>query len=51
MVINDVDRHLTIAYAMNKMDAGSAGNDAVRSYVAEVYKALGVPIPGAGGKL
>ncbi|KAK6226874.1 beta-lactamase [Colletotrichum tabaci] len=50
MVINDVDRHLTIAYAMNKMDAGSAGNDAVRSYVAEVYKALGVPIPGAGGK-
>ncbi|KAK1948671.1 beta-lactamase [Colletotrichum sublineola] len=45
MVINDVDRHITIAYAMNKMDAGSAGNDAVRSYVAEIYEALGVPIP------
>ncbi|KAK1977219.1 beta-lactamase [Colletotrichum cereale] len=50
MVINDVDRHITIAYAMNKMDAGAAGNDAVRSYVAEIYKVLGVPISTANGK-
>ncbi|GKT55256.1 beta-lactamase [Colletotrichum tofieldiae] len=51
MVINDVGRHVTIAYAMNKMDAGAAGNDALRSYVAEIYKALGVPIPTLDGKL
>ncbi|KAK2050312.1 beta-lactamase [Colletotrichum somersetense] len=50
MVINDVDRHITIAYAMNKMDAGAAGNNAVRSYVAEIYKALGVHTPSTNGK-
>ncbi|KAK1996218.1 beta-lactamase [Colletotrichum falcatum] len=50
MVINDVDRHVTIAYAMNKMDAGTVGNAAVRSYVAEIYKVLGVPISTTTGK-
>ncbi|EFQ26168.1 beta-lactamase [Colletotrichum graminicola] len=50
IIINDVDRHITIAYAMNKMDPGTAGNGAVRSYVAEIYKALGVPISNANGK-
>ncbi|KAF6803772.1 beta-lactamase [Colletotrichum sojae] len=45
LVINDVDRRITIAYAMNKMSNSTAGNDAVISYIG-VYKALGVPIPG-----
>ncbi|WYZ34589.1 hypothetical protein EsH8_I_000865 [Colletotrichum jinshuiense] len=51
IVINDLDRNLTIAYAMNKMSGGTAGNEAVRTYVAEIYKALGVPIPGADNKV
>ncbi|KAF6808453.1 beta-lactamase [Colletotrichum plurivorum] len=46
LVINDVDRRITIAYTMNKMSNSTAGNDAVISYIGEVYKALGVPIPG-----
>ncbi|KAI3393025.1 hypothetical protein diail_4801 [Diaporthe ilicicola] len=45
MVINDLDRHLTIGYAMNKMEGGTAGNTSVKAYVAEIYKALGCPIP------
>ncbi|KAK1545571.1 beta-lactamase [Colletotrichum paranaense] len=44
MLINDLDRRITIAYAMNKMSLGSAGNEAVYAYVAEIYKALGVPV-------
>ncbi|KAL3306676.1 beta-lactamase [Colletotrichum asianum] len=44
MTVNDIDRHITISYAMNKMDPGTAGNAAVREYVAQVYEALGVPI-------
>lgn len=44
MVINDVDRNMTIAYAMNKMESGSAGNTSVMAYVEEIYKALGVPV-------
>lgn len=45
MVINDVDRHMTIGYAMNKMEMGTAGNTSVRAYVEEIYKALGQPSP------
>ncbi|POS75282.1 beta-lactamase [Diaporthe helianthi] len=44
MVINDVDRNITIAYAMNKMEHGTVGNTAFRAYVGEIYKALEVPV-------
>ncbi|TEA18659.1 Beta-lactamase domain-containing protein 2 [Colletotrichum sidae] len=44
-VINDIDRSITICYAMNKMESGTVGNTAFRAYVAEIYKALGVSIP------
>ncbi|KAL1846983.1 hypothetical protein Daus18300_014087 [Diaporthe australafricana] len=43
LVINDLDRHITIGYTMNKMENGTAGNNSVKAYVAEIYKALGVP--------
>lgn len=45
LVINDLDRHITIGYTMNKMENGSAGNTSVRAYAAEIYKALGVSLP------
>ncbi|KXH67076.1 beta-lactamase [Colletotrichum salicis] len=51
MLINDLDRRITIAYAMNKMSLGSAGNEAVYAYVAEIYKALGVPVGTTNGKI
>lgn len=54
MVINDVDRHMTIGYAMNKMEMGTAGNTSVKVYVDEIYKALGITLPSqeaAGGHL
>lgn len=44
MVINDLDRNMTIGYAMNKMEMGTAGNTSVRAYVEEIYKALGTSI-------
>ncbi|KAF9879173.1 beta-lactamase [Colletotrichum karsti] len=44
MVINDVDRGVTICYTMNKMGPGIAGNNAIQQYVAEIYQALGVSI-------
>ncbi|OLN85067.1 Beta-lactamase domain-containing protein 2-like protein 3 [Colletotrichum chlorophyti] len=44
MVINDLDHRITIAYAMNKLESGSTGNASVKAYVAEIYKALGVPV-------
>ncbi|KAG8170051.1 hypothetical protein KVR01_000796 [Diaporthe batatas] len=48
LVINDVDRNMTIAYAMNKMEQEIAGNTSIRAYVGEIYKALGIPV---GAKL
>lgn len=45
MVINDLDRNMTITYAMNKMEMGTAGNKSVVAYVEEIYKALGYPLP------
>ncbi|KAL2286988.1 hypothetical protein FJTKL_06482 [Diaporthe vaccinii] len=45
VVINDLDRHMTIGYAMNKMEMGTAGNTSVRAYVDEIYKALGASPP------
>jgi CubicO group peptidase (beta-lactamase class C family) len=44
MLINDLDRNMTIAYAMNKMEPGLAGNASVKEYIAEIYKALEVPV-------
>ncbi|KAK2599872.1 hypothetical protein N8I77_011593 [Diaporthe amygdali] len=50
MVINDLDRNMTIAYAMNKMESGTAGNTSVKAYVEEIYKALGcLPLPNETG--
>ena len=42
--IIDLDRRVTIAYAMNKMSHGVPGNAALRAYVGAIYKALGVRI-------
>lgn len=45
MVINDLDRNMTIGYAMNKMEMGTAGNTSVKAYIEEIYKALGQTTP------
>ncbi|KAK5076218.1 hypothetical protein LTR64_006304 [Lithohypha guttulata] len=45
IVIIDCDRRLTIAYAMNKMDAVSLGGTRTRSYIEAVYRALNVSLP------
>ncbi|ORY58137.1 beta-lactamase [Pseudomassariella vexata] len=42
IVIMDLDRRLTITYAMNKMSDTGMGNGSGRSYVRAIYKALGV---------
>jgi len=41
IVIMDLDRKVTVTYAMNKMGAGTIGNPRTQAYVKEVYKALG----------
>ena len=41
IVIMDVDRKMTVTYAMNKMGAGTLGNPRTQAYVNEIYKALG----------
>lgn len=41
-----MDRNITIAYAMNKMEPGTAGNTSVKAYVEEIYKALGTSVGG-----
>ncbi|APA13909.1 hypothetical protein sscle_12g086790 [Sclerotinia sclerotiorum 1980 UF-70] len=42
IVIMDLDRHLTISYAMNKMDAtGGLGSDRTKAYVNAIYSAFG----------
>ncbi|KAK5946296.1 hypothetical protein PMZ80_000438 [Knufia obscura] len=42
IVIMDVGRRLTITYVMNKMGAGTMGNERTKAYVDKVYEALGV---------
>ncbi|KAJ8064137.1 hypothetical protein OCU04_007972 [Sclerotinia nivalis] len=42
IVIMDLDRHLTVSYAMNKMDAtGGLGSDRTKAYVNAIYSAIG----------
>ena len=47
IVIMDVERGITVTYAMNKMGQGTLGNDRTHAYVNEVYKALGVDSVGS----
>ncbi|KAI1500310.1 beta-lactamase [Biscogniauxia marginata] len=42
--IMDLDRGVTITYAMNKMGQDMIGKKAVRAYVAATYKTLGIEI-------
>ncbi|KPM46315.1 hypothetical protein AK830_g137 [Neonectria ditissima] len=42
MAIVDLDRRLTIAYAMNKMSNTGLGNMAAKAYIQAVYRALGI---------
>ncbi|WP_420595938.1 serine hydrolase domain-containing protein [Deinococcus sp.] len=46
MIVMDLERRLTIGYAMNRMAAGIIGSDRSESYVRAVYEALGVQVPG-----
>lgn len=40
----DLDRGITIAYAMNKMDLGTLGGARTQSYVRAAYRALGIEL-------
>lgn len=40
LVVNDLEHRLTIAYMMNKMNAGVLGSPRCAAYVTECYKAL-----------
>ncbi|CZR69692.1 related to beta-lactamase [Phialocephala subalpina] len=42
VVIMDLDRKVTIAYAMNKMDNVGLGSTRTKAYVKAIYQALGV---------
>lgn len=42
MVVNDLDRHMTIAYMMNKMAPGLVGNPTSAAIIAAAYEAVGV---------
>lgn len=44
MGIVDVDRRMTIGYAMNKMHPVGMGSVCTKAYVAEIYRILGVEI-------
>lgn len=48
MIIMDLDRQVTIGYAMNKMSGIGLGNDAVIAYAKAIYKALGVDLQRSG---
>jgi hypothetical protein len=41
MVVVDLDRKVTIAYVMNKMEEVGLGSRKAREYIAAVYAALG----------
>lgn len=40
-VVMDLDRRVTIAYVMNKMEMVGLGNNRTKAYIAAAYKALG----------
>ncbi|KAJ5841146.1 hypothetical protein N7534_010976 [Penicillium rubens] len=40
MLIMDLDRRMTIGYAMNKMEAGVLGNENVKAYVNAIYEIM-----------
>jgi hypothetical protein len=42
IVIMDLDRKVTIAYAMNKMENIGLGNTRTKMYVKAIYQALSV---------
>lgn len=42
IVICDLDRKMTITYAMNKMENAGLGNDRTKEYVKAIYKVFGV---------
>jgi CubicO group peptidase (beta-lactamase class C family) len=42
IVLMDLERKITLTYAMNKMGDGTLGSGRTQAYVNEVYKALGV---------
>jgi CubicO group peptidase (beta-lactamase class C family) len=48
LVVSDLDRRLTISYAMNKMAPGVLGSPRAESYVRAAYAALGEPVSAAG---
>ena len=45
MVINDLDRRMTFAYMMNKMEAGIIGGVRSEALIRATYDALGVSLP------
>ncbi|KGO78184.1 Beta-lactamase-like protein [Penicillium italicum] len=40
MVVMDLDRRMTIAYTMNKMAAGTAGNANTKAYIEAIYEIM-----------
>lgn len=44
MVIMDLERRMTITYAMNKLKEGIIGNSIANAYIREVYKCVGVEV-------
>lgn len=44
MGLVDVDRRITIGYAMNKMHNMGMGSVCTRTYVDEIYRVLGVEV-------
>ena len=40
MIVNDLDRHLTIAYVMNKMELGTVGGPRSYALVDAAYTGL-----------
>ncbi len=49
MVINDLERRMTIAYMMNKMEAGIIGGVRSEALIRATYDVLGVPLQTAIG--
>lgn len=45
LVIMDVDRRMTLTYAMNRMQHGMLGTPTGRAYTRKVYEILGVDLP------
>ncbi|PQE24823.1 beta-lactamase protein [Rutstroemia sp. NJR-2017a BVV2] len=48
IIIMDLDRRLTISYAMNKLSNVGLGSERTKAYVKAVYSALGVDLDGNG---